>query len=568
MLALLAVAAGLVWRTHDLQFRRAEGIVAWGEDHRIRTTYTMGLRGDILDRTGEPLATSLEWATVYADPSLVDDPVAHARRLAPELGAEVMPLAQQLSVPGKFVYLERQVPPEKAERIEALGLEGIATRPEARRVYPLGNLATEILGTVSLDHNGMGGIEYQYNDLLTGTSGSLVREEYPGGRSVPGGQSESTPAVNGSDLRLTIDRLLQFETARILSEQVRETDAQGGVIILSRPATGEILAMSTAVRADSGEILVGHENRAVTWTFEPGSVLKGLSFSAVLDAGVAGPSTTRPVPDRLVVHDSEFTDHTPHPTLDYSVRDIVVKSSNIGTILWAQQLGEEPLYDYLRAFGLSGTSGLGIHGESSGLLPPPREWSGTSLATIAIGQGISLTPLQLLLAFNTIANDGVYVPARLVAEVVSPDGSTWIPEPSRESRQVLSATAATYMRRLLRDAVADGTGKQAEVENYEVAGKTGTARKPQAIGGYTDEAGNYHYTATFAGFLPASAPELSLVVVIDEPTTSIYGGSVAAPVFAELARIALRRLKIPPPAGTGAGSELILASRSTGDGDG
>ena len=564
----MAMAAGLVWRTYDLQFQRAEGIVAWGEDHRIRTTYSMGLRGDVLDRTGEPLATSLEWATVYADPSLVTDPVAHARKLAPELGTEMMPLAQQLSVPGEFVYLERQVPPEKAERIEALGLEGIGTRPEARRVYPLGDLATEILGTVSLDHNGMGGIEYLYNALLTGTPGSLVREEYPGGRSVPGGQSEFTPAVKGSDLRLTIDRLLQFETARVLSEQVRETDAQGGVIILSRPATGEILAMSTAVRSDDGEILVGQENRALTWTFEPGSVLKGLSFSAILDAGLAGPSTTRPVPDRLIVHDSEFTDHSPHPVLDYSVRDIVVKSSNIGTILWAQQLGEESLYEYLRAFGLSDTSGLGLNGESSGLLPPTREWSGTSLATIAIGQGISLTPLQLLLAFNTIANNGVYVPARIVAEVVSPDGSTWIPEATRESRRVFSTTAATYMRRLLRDAVAEGTGKQAEVENYEVAGKTGTARKPQSIGGYTDEAGNYHYTATFAGFLPASAPELSLVVIIDEPTTSIYGGSVAAPAFAELARIALRRLKIPPPGGTGGGSELILVAGNTGDGDG
>ena len=307
VLALMAMAAGLVWRTYDLQFLQAEGLVAWGEDHRIRTTYSMGLRGDVLDRTGEPLATSLEWATVYADPSLVDDPLAHARKLAPELGIEVMPLAQQLSVPGEFVYLERQVPPEKAERIKALGLEGIATLPEARRVYPLGDLATEILGTVSLDHNGMGGIEYLYNDLLTGTPGSLVREEYPGGRSVPGGQNDFTPAVKGSDLRLTIDRLLQFETARVLSEQVRKTDAQSGVIILSRPATGEILAMSTAVRSADGEILVGQENRALTWTFEPGSVLKGLSFSAILgrrpgrsldDSTGAGP-THRP---RLRVH--------------------------------------------------------------------------------------------------------------------------------------------------------------------------------------------------------------------------------------------------------------------------
>ena len=562
----MAMAAGLVWRTYDLQFLRADGIVAWGENHRIQTTHTMGRRGDILDRTGEPLATSLEWTAVYADPSLVTDPVADARRLAPVLGTEVMVLAQKMSVPGEFVYLERQVSPERAEEIDALGLRGIATRPEARRVYPLGDLAGEVVGTVSLDHNGMAGIEYLYNDILTGTAGSLVREEYPGGRSVPGGYSEFTPAVHGSDLRLTIDRLLQFETTRILADQVRETEAQGGVMILSRPATGEILAMATVTISEDGETLIGQENRALTWTFEPGSVLKGLTFSALLDAGLAGPSTTRPVPDRLIIYDSEFSDYSPHPVLDYSVRDIVVRSSNIGTILWAQDLGATTLDGYLREFGLGDTSGLGLYGESPGLLPAVRNWSGTSLATIAIGQGVSLTPLQLLQGFNTIANDGVYVPARIVAEVVAPDGSTWTPEASKAPRRVLSEAAAAYMRGMLRDAVSEGTGKQAAVENYEVAGKTGTARKPQPNGGYTDAAGNYHYVAAFAGFLPASAPELSLVVLIDEPTTSIYGGSAAAPAFAELARIALRRLKIPPPGDPGA--ELILAAGTSGAGDG
>ncbi len=562
----MAMAAGLVWRTYDLQFLRADGIVAWGENHRIHTTHTMGRRGDILDRTGEPLATSLEWTAVYADPSLVTDPVADARRLAPVLGIEVMVLAQKMSVPGEFVYLERQVSPERAEEIDALGLRGIATRPEARRVYPLGDLAGEVVGTVSLDHNGMAGIEYLYNDILTGTAGSLVREEYPGGRSVPGGHSEFTPAVHGSDLRLTIDRLLQFETTRILADQVRETEAQGGVMILSRPATGEILAMATVTLSEDGETLIGQENRALTWTFEPGSVLKGLTFSALLDAGLAGPSTTRPVPDRLMIYDSEFSDYSPHPVLDYSVRDIVVRSSNIGTILWAQDLGATTLDGYLREFGLGDTSGLGLYGESPGLLPAVRNWSGTSLATIAIGQGISLTPLQLLQGFNTIANDGVYVPARIVAEVVAPDGSTWTPEASKAPRRVLSEAAAAYMRGMLRDAVSEGTGKQAAVENYEVAGKTGTARKPQPNGGYTDAAGNYHYVAAFAGFLPASAPELSLVVLIDEPTTSIYGGSAAAPAFAELARIALRRLKIPPPGDPDA--ELILAAGTSGAGDG
>ena len=379
---------------------------------------------------------------------------------------------------------------------------------------------------------------------------------------MPGGHSEAVPATDGSDLRLTIDRLLQFEAARILSDQVRETDARGGVIVVGRPATGEILAMSTATRNEDGEVVTGAENKALTWAFEPGSVIKGLTFSAVLDAGLATPATTRPVPDRLMVHDSEFTDYSPHPTLDYSVRDIVVQSSNIGTILWAQRLGRAGLSDYLRGFGLGRTSGLGLYGESPGLLLPPADWSGTSLATIAIGQGVSLTPLQLLLAFNTIANDGIYVPARLVAEVIAPDGTSTVPQPAASTRRVMSVAAATHMRRILRDVVAHGTGKRADVENYEVAGKTGTARKPHPDGGYEDAAGNYRYVAAFAGFAPASDPQLSLVVLIDEPTTTIYGGSAAAPAFAELAQIALRRLKVPPPAGNDPGA--ILAATPGG----
>ncbi len=566
MLALMAMAAGLVWRTFDLQFRQAERMVAWGEDHRIQTTHTMGLRGDILDRSGEPLATSLEWASVFADPSRIDDPLARARALAPVLGTEVTPLAQKMSVPGQFVYIERQVSPERAGQVEALDLPGIGTRPEARRVYPLGEVAAEIVGSVSLDHNGTSGIELLYDGVLVGTPGSVVREEYPGGRSVPGGRNEANPAVDGSDLRLTIDRLLQFEAARILSDQVRETDARGGVIVLSIPATGEILAMSTATRDEDGEVITGAENKALTWSFEPGSVIKGLTFSAVLDAGLATPATTRPVPDRLTIHDSEFTDYSAHPTVDYSVRDIVVKSSNIGTILWGDRLGSSGLYDYLRRFGLGQTSGLGLFGESPGLLRPVSDWSGTSLATIAIGQGVSLTPLQLLLAFNTIANDGIYVPARIVAEVVASDGTSTIPQPTIPERRVMSTTAAAHMRLILRDAVANGTGRMAEVENYEVAGKTGTARKPHPDGGYTDEAGNYRYVAAFAGFAPASDPQLSIVVLIDEPTTTIYGGSAAAPAFAELAQIALRRLVVPPPI---AGEpDVILAATSGGGRDG
>ena len=563
VLTMLAMAATLVSRTFDLQFREDERILAWARDHRLQESAVMGVRGDILDRSGEPLATSVEWSAVYADPSLVGDPFAVASELAPVLGAEVQPLAQKMSVPGRFVYLQRQVSPEQAAAVREMGLAGVGTVPELHREYPLGEFAVEIVGSVSTDHQGISGIELLHDDVLAARDGSELREMYPGGRSVPGGVSESVHAIDGAHLRLTVDGLLQFEAARILATQVRETDAAGGVIILARPATGEILAMSTATRDESGEVVTGAENKAITWAFEPGSAIKGLTFSAVLDAGLASPATTRAVPDRLVVHDSQFSDYSPHPVLDYSVRDIVVESSNIGTILWGQRLGAAELDNYLRRFGLGARSGLGLYGESAGLLPSVADWSGTSLATIAIGQGVSLTPLQLLQAFNTIANDGVYVPARIVADVTAPDGSVTSPAPVIEPRRVVSATAAAHMRRILGEVVTSGTGRQAAVGGYEVAGKTGTARKPHPSGGYEDEAGNYRYVATFVGFLPASDPELSLIVVVDEPTTTIYGGSAAAPAFAELAQIAVRRLKLPPP-GDG-GPQLILAAMPDGD---
>ena len=563
VMAMLAMAAGLVSRTFDLQFGENEDILAWARDHRLQESAVMGVRGDILDRSGEPLATSVTWSAVYADPSRIDDPLAVARSLAPVLGAEVEPLAQKMSVPGQFVYLQRQASPEQAAAVQDLALDGVGTVPELRRTYPLGDFAVEIVGSVSTDHAGISGIELLHDDLLAARDGSELREMYPGGRSVPGGVSESVLAVDGADLRLTIDGMLQFEAARILATQVRETDAAGGVIILGRPATGEILAMSTATRDDSGEVVTGAENKAITWAFEPGSAIKGLTFSAVLDAGLASPATTRAVPDRLMVYDSEFSDYSPHPVEDYSVRDIVVESSNIGTILWGQRLGAAELDNYLRRFGLGARSGLDLYGESAGLLPSVSDWSGTSLATIAIGQGVSLTPLQLLQAFNTIANDGVYVPARIVADVTAPGGEPTSPQPVLEPRRVVSTTAAVHMRRILGEVVESGTGRQAAVEGYEVAGKTGTARKPHPDGGYEDAAGNYRYVATFVGFLPASDPELSLIVVIDEPTTTIYGGSAAAPAFAELARIALRRLKVPPPSGDG--PELILAALPAGD---
>ena len=566
LLLIVLLAATLAWKTYDLQFTQAERITSWGEQQRMKTVYTLGVRGDILDRSEEILATSFPGADIFADPSLVSDPIEEARILSPVLDIPAELLEGKLASPGEFVLLKKRATPDLAEQVKALDLDGIATQESSRRHYPLGRAASEIVGFIGDYEQGVAGIEAIYEKQLLGTPGEMVQEQYPGGRSVPGGYSRIVPAVNGADVRLTIDRLIQYEAARILSEQVEEMDASGGVILISIPRTGEILSMVSVDRNDQGEVVTGLQNRSLNWVFEPGSVMKALTFSGVLDSGLATSETVISVPDRIIIHDSEFTDYSPHPVEDYTLREIVVESSNIGTIKWAQKLGENSLDAYLRAFGLGRSTSLGFQGESPGLLEQVRYWSGTSLPTIAIGQGVSVTPIQLLFAFNVIANGGLYVPPRLVAEILSADGEAFAPEASEAPRRVLSPETAHHMQQILRDVVVEGTGKRADVPNYESAGKTGTARKPLPLIGYGEDESEYKYVAAFAGFLPASAPELSILVVIDEPSATIYGGTAAAPAFKKIAETALRRLRIPPPQGNAEAEEapevMLVSSRN------
>jgi cell division protein FtsI/penicillin-binding protein 2 len=316
---------------------------------------------------------------------------------------------------------------------------------------------------------------------------------------------------------------------------------------VSRPDTGEILAVANlGVDPDTGEVEALGENRAVTASFEPGSVNKVITVAAALEEGLVSPSTELVVPDKLQVGDHEFSDHDPHPTEAYSVTRILTESSNIGTIKLAQQLGKDRFDSYLRRFGFGTKTSLGFPGEASGILLPLEKYNATSLGAIPIGQGIAVTAMQMLTAYNTIANNGVFVPPKLVLETVDATGARHA-VPSGEAHRVVSESTATQMRDMLANVVREGTGTRGGITGYTVAGKTGTARKP-INGGYEDAQGNYHYVSTFAGFVPAERPELSIIVVIDEPAGDIFGGSVAAPVFADLAQYGLRLFRIPPPA--------------------
>ena len=477
----------LLVRVAELQTVSPERYVAFGEQQRVRSIDLPAARGSILDRNGEDLALSVNQTSVYANPQEVTDPVAAAAHLAPVLAMDQNELVEKLSDDSEFVYLVRQQPDELGEAVAELELEGVHLMDEPARFEPSGDLARSVIGTVGVDNTGLSGVEQQYEDALTGTPGELTVERAPDGDTISSGDRHLTPAQQGDSLVLTLDRGMQFEAERVLAEQVDATGALGGIAIVSRVGTGEVLAMANvdAPQTDDGSrgpAVPSSNNRAVTAMFEPGSVHKVVTMAAALEEGVVEPATRFMVPDGLQVADHRFTDHEPHPLGNWSVNDILTQSSNVGTIMVAQELGAERLEEYMRRFGFGQTTALGFPNEAAGITLPLDEWSGTSIGSIPIGQGISVTALQMLSAFNVVANGGVYVPPRLVLAQVAEDGARQgvaAPEPHR----VVSTSTARQLSTMMMSVVDTGTGTSAAIPGYHVAGKTGTARKPQDTGG-------------------------------------------------------------------------------------
>jgi len=432
--------------------------------------------------------------------------------------------------------------------VAALELQGIHLLEEQARFNPAGDMLRSVLGDVNVDSVGRSGLELQYDELLLGEPGSVVVETGTDGRTIPGSRHVVEAARAGDDLVLTIDRSLQYAAEAALAAQIERMGAQGGTVIISVPHTGEILAMANlTVPEGGGPAVPSSNNLALTAVFEPGSVNKVITLAAALEEGIVSPSSVLTVPDQLQVSDHLFTDHDPHPTNQWTPTDVMATSSNVGTIMLAQELGEERVDSYIRRFGFGERTALDFPHESPGILNPVEDWSGTSIGSIPIGQGIAVTAMQMLGAYNVIANEGVYVEPRLVSGTVDSEGTRHDMAPTTGERVVSEGTARA-VRDMMVAVVDAGTGQEAAIDGYSVAGKTGTARKPQSNGTYQDEAGNYHYVTTFAGFVPAQDPQLSIIVVVDEPSNSTYASAVSAPVFAELARYGLRHLRIPPPA--------------------
>jgi cell division protein FtsI (penicillin-binding protein 3) len=582
MLVLMTVAfVAIAFKLTDIQGVQSAHYLAAGGSEWVRTVNLPGQRGSILDRNGDELALSVPQTTIYADPHQVSDPHAESRKLAPILKIHAEALENLLTKNAGFEYLARTVDDATAASVSKLNLPGIYSLKEPKAFYPAGQLGSPLVGAVGTDGTGLGGLEYQYNALLAGKAGKSVDEIDPSGRPIPGGVQQYQAPVAGQDLVLSIDEPLQYDAEQALAQAIVAAHAKDGIALLMDTKTGEILAdaqltmptagntqppavpvdvASAAGGAKGAQPVEASSASSLTNVYEPGSVNKLITISAALQTGVIKPSDMFTIPDSYQVSDRVFHDAETHPTEHWTVTDILANSSNIGTIQIAQRLGQNNLLQYIHDYGLGSVTDLHFPGESAGLLP--SYWSGTSIATVAFGQGVSVTAMQMLAAYNTIANGGVYVAPKLVDATIDSKGKTH-PVPSAPSHQVVSPTVAAQMTTMLDEVVRVGTGQAANLDPYTVAGKTGTALVPSPAGGY--EAG--HYVASFAGFVPAENPQITGMVVVND--TPDYGAAASAPTWAVIARDALQQLNIPPlskqpPA---AGVPLSTNQAATGAGD-
>jgi cell division protein FtsI (penicillin-binding protein 3) len=575
LIALFLVCAlmmlAVIGRVALLQTVDQHGLAAEGESQRVSNVILTAPRGAIFDRNGFELALSIPQTTLWADPRAVVDKAGTAAELANVLGFKADQTAdvqQRLESDKEFVYVARQVDDATAKKVADLKLKGVYSYNEPKRFYPAGDLAKGLLGATDTDGTGTAGLEAEADKTLTGEPGELIRERDQQGRSIPSGRRQLIPATPGNDLVLTIDKTLQFTTEELLKQKVGELSAGGGQAVVMDTATGDVLAMASVDRDKStGRVTVSPANRVVTDQFEPGSVAKIVPSSAVLDLGEATPDTYWHVTG---VHKSdvyEIEDVEQHGNVDLTTTQIIAVSSNIGAVLIGQRVGAPNMEKYLRSYGFGQASGLGLPNETPGTLTPSTSWTSSQADTINYGQGMAVTAIQLAAAMNTIANNGTYVAPRLVDATIDKDGDRHDAAASA-THPVLQPATAAAMVPILEQVWCKGTAVSApRIDGYSIAGKTGTGYIAQdsnylVVGpdgqlrrdGYKDASGNRHYNASFAGFLPAENPKITILVTITDPPGSgpHYGGNTAAHVFSGIAHEALQQLQVPPSPNGGA----------------
>ncbi len=541
-LALMIILSVYGARVFDIMIIQGADLAAKGQNQRIREIPMPADRGPIYDSQGAALAITVESRNVTADQRLIADPAAAGALLSPLLGVPAENLALRLTGTDPFVYVVKGITPERWRQVKALNIKGIFSERTTSRSYPSGTLAANVLGYVDSQGVGKGGIELKLDERLHGVDGSRTYEQGAAGQAIPAAEDVLREPVPGQGVQLTLNQDIQYVAQRAIATRVKEAKADSGDVTVIEARTGRVLAMATAPTFDpnnyKGAKPEDMGNRPVSVIYEPGSTGKVLTMSAILEEGKARPRTKVTVPPTLTRGGHTTHDHVDHGTLHLTMNGVLAQSSNIGTILLADRIGGDKLYEYQRKFGAGQASGLGFPGEERGILPKPENWWPTTFQALAYGQSYSMTSLQVAGVYQTIANGGVRLQPRLIDGYVNPDGS-FEPAETKPGVRVVSEKTASTMLRMLENVVTEGTGGVAAIPGYRVAGKTGTAERA-VNGGYSG------FSASFVGVAPADDPQIVVQVVLQNPRNGHYGSVLGGPVFKRVMSYALAELKIPP----------------------
>ncbi len=539
-------------RLVQLQGIESKGYADAAVRQRLSRIDLPAVRGPITFAGGQSLAMTVDARVIYADPVMVEPAKRGeiAAALASMFGLNSADLLRKLT-PGpklnRYVELVHHVQPDRARMVTAMDFKGIGSLREYRRVYPGGSLAANISGFVNSDGDGGAGLESAENKLLKGRSGWQKVELSETGQRIPMGEDQQSKPIPGRGIRLTLDRDIQWKAQNAIAKQVKATGAQSGSVIVMDPRNGQVLSMATVPTFDPATYYNAKPadlgDRAVQEGFEPGSTSKVITAAAAMEAGGVTPETAFTVPDHLKRYDRVFHDSESHAPEPLTFGGVLAKSSNVGTIMASERVTPTQLYQYMRAFGYGEKTGIGLPGESAGILKQVDQWWGTDRYSIAFGQSVSVNALQTASVYATIANGGVRVTPNLIAGTTD-DHGTFTPSAPPVSRRVIKQSTADSLTRMLEGVTTkEGTAPAAQIAGYRVAGKTGTAQKVNPRCGCYSGGG---YTATFVGFAPADDPQVVVEVVLQKPRKGYYGGEVAAPVFKDVMSFALQSRKVPP----------------------
>jgi cell division protein FtsI (penicillin-binding protein 3) len=545
-------------RAFYLQVFEKEQLVRLAEKEHQKIVALTPARGSIYDRNNAPMAASIEMDSCYAEPHNIDNIAETAATLAPLLGMPRETLQNKLNVSRNFVWLQRRMPPDMVQKIKVLDLDGIGFVKETKRFYPNGEVAGHVIGFTGLDPDGLEGIELKYNSTILGSTGYLVTERDALGRDIAQKGTVVTKASKGQNVTLTLDKNIQYITEKELAKAVTQSGAKGGMALVMEPQSGRVLAMANYPGFNPNAYFKYSpslfRNKTIVDSFEPGSTFKVFLISAALEEKAITPNDTFNCENGSyaiggrVIHDT-------HKYGRLTVAEILKYSSNIGASKIGTRLGQEKLYGHLKDFGFGARTAIDLPGEAYGYLREGSQWFGVELANISFGQGVSVTALQLATAISAVANGGELMKPYIVEKISDENGVELEHVSPQVRRRVISPETAVTMTRMMEGVTSEGgTGMNAAVEGYQVAGKTGTAQKVDPVTkGYSSD----KRTASFVGFVPAANPRLTILVVVDEPKTSPYGGVVAAPAFRAIAQQTLCYLKVPPDKGIRSRPETV-----------